>query len=96
MNVFERRGDLIGMSAVSDVVNGWPGGIIQASRLSDLRVSTDAVIESVTADSFSAASNFAAPGAVSIKRAEIRVGNNFVIKLPIHSVSVITMSVNGG
>jgi alpha-L-arabinofuranosidase len=32
MNVFERRGDRVGMSAVSDLVNGWPGGIIQASR----------------------------------------------------------------
>ncbi|PWT96054.1 MAG: hypothetical protein C5B55_00520, partial [Blastocatellia bacterium] len=32
MNVFERNGDLIGMSAVSDLVNGWPGGIIQANR----------------------------------------------------------------
>ncbi|MCM3900895.1 MAG: hypothetical protein ND866_04250, partial [Pyrinomonadaceae bacterium] len=32
MNVFERRGDLVEMSAVSDLVNGWPGGIIQAGR----------------------------------------------------------------
>jgi alpha-N-arabinofuranosidase len=32
MNVFERSGDLVGMSAVSDLVNGWPGGIIQAGR----------------------------------------------------------------
>ncbi|HEX4951089.1 MAG TPA: alpha-L-arabinofuranosidase C-terminal domain-containing protein [Blastocatellia bacterium] len=32
MNVFERQGDVVGMSAVSDLVNGWPGGIIQASR----------------------------------------------------------------
>jgi alpha-N-arabinofuranosidase len=32
MNVFERRGDLVEMSAVSDLVNGWPGGIIQANR----------------------------------------------------------------
>jgi alpha-N-arabinofuranosidase len=32
MNVFERSGDLVGMSAVSDLVNGWPGGIIQANR----------------------------------------------------------------
>jgi alpha-N-arabinofuranosidase len=32
MNVFERRGGIVGMSAVSDLVNGWPGGIIQASR----------------------------------------------------------------
>jgi alpha-N-arabinofuranosidase len=32
MNVFERRGGLVEMSAVSDLVNGWPGGIIQAGR----------------------------------------------------------------
>ena len=32
MNGFERRGAIVGMSAVSDLVNGWPGGIIQASR----------------------------------------------------------------
>ena len=32
MNVFERSSPLVAMSAVSDLVNGWPGGIIQASR----------------------------------------------------------------
>jgi alpha-N-arabinofuranosidase len=32
LNVFERANDLVAMSAVSDLVNGWPGGIIQASR----------------------------------------------------------------
>jgi alpha-L-arabinofuranosidase len=32
MNVFERTGNLVQMSAVSDMVNGWSGGIIQASR----------------------------------------------------------------
>ncbi len=32
MNVFERQSDIVAMSAVSDLVNGWPGGIIQASR----------------------------------------------------------------
>jgi len=32
LNVFERTGDLVQMSAVSDMVNGWSGGIIQASR----------------------------------------------------------------
>jgi alpha-N-arabinofuranosidase len=32
MNVFERHGGLVEMSAVSDLVNGWPGGIIQANR----------------------------------------------------------------
>jgi alpha-N-arabinofuranosidase len=32
MNVFERSAPLVAMTAVSDLVNGWPGGIIQASR----------------------------------------------------------------
>jgi alpha-N-arabinofuranosidase len=32
MNVFERWGALVEMSAVSDLINGWPGGIIQAGR----------------------------------------------------------------
>jgi len=32
MNVFERSGETVEMSAVSDLVNGWPGGIIQAGR----------------------------------------------------------------
>jgi alpha-L-arabinofuranosidase len=32
MNVFERTGDIVQMSAVSDLVNGWTGGVIQASR----------------------------------------------------------------
>jgi alpha-N-arabinofuranosidase len=32
LNVFERAGDLVEMTAVSDLVNGWSGGIIQASR----------------------------------------------------------------
>jgi alpha-N-arabinofuranosidase len=32
MNVFERAGSTVALSAVSDLVNGWPGGIIQAGR----------------------------------------------------------------
>jgi alpha-N-arabinofuranosidase len=32
MNVFERSSPVVAMSAVSDLVNGWPGGVIQASR----------------------------------------------------------------
>jgi alpha-N-arabinofuranosidase len=32
MNVFERSGNAVVMTAVSDLVNGWPGGIIQAGR----------------------------------------------------------------
>lgn len=32
MNVFERSSSLVSMTSVSDLVNGWTGGIIQASR----------------------------------------------------------------
>jgi alpha-N-arabinofuranosidase len=32
MNVFERSAPFVEMTAVSDLVNGWPGGIIQAGR----------------------------------------------------------------
>jgi alpha-N-arabinofuranosidase len=32
MNVFERSAQVVEMTAVSDLVNGWSGGIIQASR----------------------------------------------------------------
>lgn len=32
MNVFERSGELVQMTAVSDLVNGWSGGLIQAGR----------------------------------------------------------------
>jgi alpha-N-arabinofuranosidase len=32
MNVFERTSPFVALSAESDLVNGWPGGIIQASR----------------------------------------------------------------
>ncbi len=32
MNVFERTSPLVAMTAESDLVNGWPGGIIQAGR----------------------------------------------------------------
>jgi alpha-N-arabinofuranosidase len=169
MNVFERRGDLVGMSAVSDLVNGWPGGIIQASRhgvfvtpvylvnqlyathagaarlsakiesptfdstqegknvpaldavvtrsadgrrifikavntsltdslkteirLTNARIASSGVMEIVTADSLTVANSFAAPEAVSTRRAEIKAGNSFWIELPRHSVSVITLNV---
>jgi alpha-L-arabinofuranosidase len=32
LNVFERTSPLVALSAESDLLNGWPGGIIQASR----------------------------------------------------------------
>lgn len=45
MNAFERQGDLIRMSAVSDLINGWPGGVIQASRHDVFTSATYSVIE---------------------------------------------------
>lgn len=30
--MFERNGDAIAFNAVSDLVHGWPGGVIQASE----------------------------------------------------------------
>jgi alpha-L-arabinofuranosidase len=168
MNVFERAGPLVGMSAVSDLVNGWPGGIIQASRhsvfvspiylvnqiygkhlgterlsvkvesptfdstlegkavpfldvvvtrspasgkiyikavntnrakaisasinLSGASIAQAAEVETVTADSISSFNSFSTPDAVSIRRREVKAGNNFVVELPEHSVSVITLS----
>ncbi len=32
LNVFVRSSDLVAMTSVSDLVNGWSGGIIQANR----------------------------------------------------------------
>jgi alpha-L-arabinofuranosidase len=169
MNVFERSGDLVAMSAVSDLVNGWPGGIIQASRhgvfvspiylvnkiyndhlgterlaakvesrrfdtslegksvpyldavvsrstdkrkiyikavntdqasamsvalrLTGAEVDSSAEIETVAADSLAAFNSFSTPEAVSIRRARVTAGDSFVIELPKHSVSVITLSV---
>jgi alpha-L-arabinofuranosidase len=49
MNVFERQGDLVSMSAVSDLVNGWPGGIIQASRHRVFTTPTYAVVQAYNA-----------------------------------------------
>jgi alpha-N-arabinofuranosidase len=169
MNVFERRGDLVAMSAVSDLVNGWPGGIIQASRhgvfvtpiylvnrlyatrfgaerlaarvsgptfdssregkavpvldvsasrsadgtsvfvkavntdlerplrveirMRGARIAPDAIVESVVADSLSAANGFQTPDAVGVARSAVAAGDTFSIELPRHSVSVITLAV---
>jgi alpha-L-arabinofuranosidase len=168
MNVFERRGSLVTMSAVSDLINGWPGGIIQASRhgvfvtpiylvnqlyatrlgaerlaaqvesptfdssregknvpsldvvvsrsadgkrifvkavntdlarplsvrvkVSGASVGPQAEVETVRADSPAAANSFATPQAVTVRRSTVGAGNDFVIELPQHSVSVVTLS----
>ena len=169
MNVFERSGDLVGMSAVSDLVNGWPGGIIQASRhavfvtpiylvnqlyndaprgangcqatskarvrtrasgghgrprarrrgqpfrgrpeiyvkavntdlerplrtrisLRGARVAANATLERVVAGSLVAANGFRTPNAVRVTRESVSVRNGFVLDLPRHSVSVLTLT----
>lgn len=169
MNVFERSGEMVGMSAVSDLVNGWPGGIIQASRhglfvtptylviqlynnhlgtrrlktevegptfdttregkgvpvldvvssrstddkqiyikavntdrerpmrtmisLAGVEVGASADVETITAPTLTTANSFATPDAVSTMRSQARAGRDFVVELPAHSVSVITLNV---
>jgi alpha-N-arabinofuranosidase len=168
MNVFERS-DIVAMTAVSDLVNGWPGGVIQAghhdvfvtptylvnelyarhmgtdrlaakvesptydtslegtdvpyldgvaTRTKDGRqifvklVNTDperylrttieisgtniggqANIETINGDTIRSANSFAEPNAVSLRQSSVAAGNSFVVKLPMHSVSVITLDV---
>ena len=167
MNIFERN-QAVAMSAVSDMVNGWSGGIVQASRhgvfvtpvylvnelynrrlgtqrlaahvdgptfdtrregkgvpyldvavsrtangkqifikavntdgkhslratfqISGTGVSPEAEIETITADSLTAANTFASPEVVSTRRSRIRADSRFVVDLPRHSVSVITLA----
>jgi alpha-N-arabinofuranosidase len=169
MNVFERQDGLVAMSAVSDLVNGWPGGIIQASRhgvfvtpvylvnrlyatrlgverlstrvqgptfstskegsdvpvldvtasrsadgrqifvkavntdldrplrarvsLRGAAVAARARVERVVAGSLTATNGFATPNAVQITHASIPAARSFVLDLPRHSVSVVTLTV---
>jgi alpha-N-arabinofuranosidase len=169
MNVFERSGDIVGMSAVSDLINGWPGGIIQSSRHAvfvtpiylvnqlyathhgstllnaivecptfDSRearqvpvldtvasrspdgkrvfikaVNTDLTrplrtrvdflgaeveaigyVETLAATSLTDTNSFASPDSLTIKRFQVNSGKSFVIDLPKHSVSVITLQIS--
>jgi alpha-N-arabinofuranosidase len=171
MNVFERSGNLVEMTAVSDLVNGWSGGIIQASRhdvfvtptylvirlynenlgtervaarvssptfdsslegtqipVLDIVASRDAArrgvdsrrlivkavntsdralkttitvtgggvgaagtMHTVTADSLTVANSFRTPNAISQRSSSFRAGPRFVVELPPHSVSVLTL-----
>jgi alpha-N-arabinofuranosidase len=49
MNVFERSGDIVAMTSVSDLVNGWAGGIIQANR-HDLFVTSTYLVNQLYAE----------------------------------------------
>jgi alpha-N-arabinofuranosidase len=172
MNVFERHGDLIAMSAVSDLVNGWSGGIIQASRhdvfvtptylvirlynehlgrdrvaarvssptfdsslegtgipvldvvasrdaegrrlfvkavntsrdralktsvsVTGASVGADGSLQTITGDTFEAANSFRTPDAVTVRTSAVRGGTTFTVDLPPHSVSVLTLPLQGG
>ena len=167
MNVFERAGDRVEMSAVSDMVNGWTGGVIQASRhgvfvtptylvnalyashlgryrlaatvegptfdatlegksvptmdavvsrsvdgrkifikavntdpaktlitkitLSGARVSPQGQIETINGESLMSFNDFTHPNAVHSTTNKFTQGSTFVVRLPQHSVSVITL-----
>lgn len=169
MNVFERSGDLVQMTAVSDMVNGWPGGVIQASRhgvfvtptylvnelyashlgrerlsstlqgpafdstlegkavsvidavvsrsgsgkeifikavntdpanavttevtLAGTRISPQARIETLNSDGLMTSNDFSHPDSVHVSTSQIAAGQSFMITLPEHSVSVITLEV---
>jgi len=169
MNVFERSGDLVQMSAVSDMVNGWSGGVIQASRhgvfvtptylvnelyashlgrerlsstlqgpgfdsslegkavpaidaavsrssdgkeifikavntdpansvttrvsLVGRQVSRQARMETLNSDSLTTSNDFSHLDSVHVSATQIEAGQSFTVKLPEHSVSVITLEV---
>jgi alpha-N-arabinofuranosidase len=168
MNVFERS-DIVAMSAVSDLVNGWPGGVIQASRhdvfvtptylvnelyarrlgaerlearvesptfdtslegqdipyldavvtrasggkpmfikvvntdpardlrttieVSGAEIGSQATMETINGDTLQSANSFDEPEAVSLHERHVAAGRSFVVNLPRHSVSVITLDV---
>jgi alpha-L-arabinofuranosidase len=169
MNTFERSGNLVQMSAVSDMVNGWSGGVIQASRhgvfvtptylvnelyashlgrerlsstlqgpgfdsslegkavpaidavvsrssdgkeifikavntdpansvttrvsLVGRQVSRQARMETLNSDSLATSNDFSHPDSVHVSARQIEAGQSFTVKLPEHSVSVITLEV---
>jgi alpha-N-arabinofuranosidase len=169
MNIFERSAGLVAMSAVSDLVNGWPGGIIQASRdgsfvsplyfvnqlyseargaellscevgsptfdstregkripyldvvasrsaegkrifikavntdlqravsttvsLKAVRVMPRVEISTVTSARINDSNDFTSPNAIKVQRSTIVGGSTFVVTLPAHSVSVLTLTV---
>jgi alpha-N-arabinofuranosidase len=169
MNVFERTSPLVGMTAVSDLVNGWPGGIIQASRhgtfvsplhhvnrlyqehlgrdrlrtrvesptfdssregsgvayvdavatrsadgreiyvklvntdlvddldaridLRGVRIAPTAELEVLTADALETSNGFRTPDAIRPVRQMIPAGERFTLRLPKHSIAVLTLQV---
>jgi alpha-L-arabinofuranosidase len=57
-----------------------------------LAVEPRATVATLTAPSLQAANSFATPDAVKVTRSDVVAGASFTVKLPPHSVSVITLS----
>jgi alpha-N-arabinofuranosidase len=167
MNVFERASDVVELTSVSDLVNGWSGGVIQASRhgvfvtptylaiqlyndhqgterlasrvvsptfdtsregrgvpwldvvasrsadgrsvylkavntnpgaaltttftVRGAAVERTATLDTLSAPSLETANSFATPDAVAVTRSEVAAGASFTLRLPPHSVSVLTL-----
>ncbi len=62
-------------------------------NLTGAKIAGQATIETINADSMTAANSFETPDAVSLRQERISAGSSFVIDLPSHSVSVITLDV---
>jgi alpha-L-arabinofuranosidase len=62
-------------------------------RIGGVHVASNAVMETISADSMTSANSFATPHTVSLHQKTIKTGPNFVIDFPQHSVSVITLDV---
>jgi alpha-L-arabinofuranosidase len=75
-------------------VNTDPDNTLRTTvQLSGVRVSAQAEMETITSDSLTAANSFASPDVVSTHKITIRAASRFVVDLPRHSVSVITLEV---
>ena len=170
--MFERTAPLVAMSAVSDMVNGWPGGIIQAARdavfvtpvyhvnrmyaahpgrdrlrarvqgptydssregrgvpaldavasrsadgrhlflklvntdlereldtrveLRGVRVEPRGEMTVLAAPDLETRVGFASPGAIAPRTEVVEAGSSFRLRLPRHSVAVVTLTVQGG
>jgi alpha-L-arabinofuranosidase len=76
------------------VVNTDPArAIAMQIFLTGARVAKKARIETVTGNELTASNDFSHPDAVHIKTNTISIGPSFVVTLPEHSVSVITLDV---
>jgi alpha-L-arabinofuranosidase len=62
-------------------------------HIAGAQLSSSAIMETINADSMTSANSFATPNAVSLQQKTIKIGPNFLVDFPQHSVSVITLNV---